>query len=104
MDDDHHLIYILKPAGYAVKMLGRGGDLDAHPQLLSTSLVPRTDTTDTYRVGILLNRFHRLTGPECIYFEAPLSYTKVYLHGRALSISFIDSGAISPWLLCDVGA
>ena len=31
---NHHLIYILKPAGYAVKMLGRGGDLDARPQLL----------------------------------------------------------------------
>ena len=86
-------------------MLGRGGDLDARPHAATVVNKPcAQDRHDTYRVGMLLNRFHRLVGPQYIYFEAPLSYTKVYLHGRALGISFIDSGAISPWLLCDVGA
>ena len=66
-------------------IIGRGGDLDDR----ATAVVKPCDPqTDTYRVGVLLNRFHRLPGPGNIQWGGTkLSYTKVSLHGGALSVS-----------------
>ena len=45
---------MVKPCGYAVKMLAYAGDLTTFRPL--SSLCPQADM---HRVGMLLNRFHR---------------------------------------------
>ena len=59
---------MVKPSDYAVKIINRVGDLEDHPQPLS-SLVSMTDTIPSWRLGVLLNGFHRSQGPSNIQWR-----------------------------------